>query len=200
MTGNTSVAGQLQADMTTIARESRKWNLSMGLYCPTQGGVNPPPLGGGFSISCVGCGHECLSPGLSRRFFDSSAPGLDNQVSEKGLVRRHCPASQGADTRHPRKTSGGNPERAYGSRPFHLFVSMPPNLAVSKLMRQLKGGTSHAMLNEFHLLRRQYWGRHMWARGYLCCGSGNVTDEVIKQYIAHQEDADEIFRIAGERL
>ena len=32
VTGNTSVAGQLQADMTTIARESRKWNLSMGLY------------------------------------------------------------------------------------------------------------------------------------------------------------------------
>ena len=65
-------------------------------------------------------------------------------------------------------------------------------------MRQLKGGTSHAMLNGFHLLRRQYWGRHMWARGYFCCGSGNVTDEVIKQYIAQQEDADETFRISGE--
>ena len=81
---------------------------------------------------------------------------------------------------------------------IHLFVSMPPNLAVSKLMRQLKGGTSHAMLNGFHLLRRQYWGRHMWAGGYFCCGSGNVTDEVIKQYIAQQEDADETFQISGE--
>lgn len=81
---------------------------------------------------------------------------------------------------------------------IHLFVSIPQNLAVSKLMQQLKGRTSHAMINEFSLLRRQYWGRHMWARGYFCCRSGNVTDEVIKQYIAQQEDTDETFRIEGE--
>lgn len=37
---------------------------------------------------------------------------------------------------------------------IHLFVSIPPNLAVSKLMQQLKGRTSHAMINEFPLLRR----------------------------------------------
>ena len=67
-----------------------------------------------------------------------------------------------------------------------------------KLMQQLKGRTAHAMINEFPLLRRQYWGRHMWARGYFCCSSGNVTDEVIKQYITQQEDADETFRIEGE--
>ncbi len=69
---------------------------------------------------------------------------------------------------------------------IHLFVSIPPNLAVSRLRRQLKGRTSHAMLNEFHLLRRQYWGHHIWARVYFCCRSGNVTDEMIKQYIAQQ--------------
>ena len=65
-------------------------------------------------------------------------------------------------------------------------------------MQQLKGRTAHAMINELPLLRRQYWGRHMWARGYFCCSSGNVTDEVIKQYITQQEDADETFRIEGE--
>ena len=32
VTMNTSVAGQLMADITTMARESRKWNLSIGLY------------------------------------------------------------------------------------------------------------------------------------------------------------------------
>ena len=66
------------------------------------------------------------------------------------------------------------------------------------MMQQLKGRTSHAMINEFALLRRQYWGRHMWARGYFCCSSGNVTDEIIKQYIAQQEEADDTFRIEGE--
>lgn len=81
---------------------------------------------------------------------------------------------------------------------IHLFVSIPPSLTVSKLMQQLKGRTSHAMINEFSALRRQYWGRHMWARGYFCCSSGNVTDEVIKQYIAQEEEADDTFRIEGE--
>ena len=35
------------------------WNDTF--YCPTQGGVKPPPLGGGFSVSFVVCGHEQLS-------------------------------------------------------------------------------------------------------------------------------------------
>ena len=81
---------------------------------------------------------------------------------------------------------------------IHLFVSTPPSLAVSKLMQQLKGQTSHALINKFPLLHRQYWEGHMWACGYFCCSSGNVTAEVIKQYIAQQEDADETFRIEGE--
>jgi len=81
---------------------------------------------------------------------------------------------------------------------IHLFVSIPPSLAVSKLVQQLKGKTSYTMLNEFPELRRQYWGRHIWARGYFCCSSGNVTDDMIRQYIAQQEESDDTFRIEGE--
>src|SRR5215831_3747705 len=37
------------------------------------------------------------------------------------------------------------------------------------------------------------------ARGYFCGSSGNVTDEVIKAYIAPQShDSDDVFRIEGE--
>ena len=81
---------------------------------------------------------------------------------------------------------------------IHIFVSIPPSLAVSKLVQQLKGKTSYTMLNEFPELRRQYWGRHIWARGYFCCSSGNVTDDMIRQYIAQQEESDDTFRIEGE--
>jgi intracellular multiplication protein IcmB len=42
VTQNLSVADQLQADMTTMARESRKWNLSIGLY--TQSIDDIPPI------------------------------------------------------------------------------------------------------------------------------------------------------------
>ncbi len=69
---------------------------------------------------------------------------------------------------------------------IHLLVSVPPNLSVSELMQRLKGRSSRKMLQEYTELRRQFWGRHFWARGYFAASSGNVTDEVIKQYIESQ--------------
>src|SRR5690349_4671095 len=68
----------------------------------------------------------------------------------------------------------------------HLLVSVPPNLSVSDLMQRLKGRSSRKLLQEFTELSRQFWGRHMWARGYFAASSGNVTDEIIKQYIEAQ--------------
>ena len=71
---------------------------------------------------------------------------------------------------------------------IHLLVSVPPNVAVSDLVQRLKGRSSRRMQEEFGELKRQYWGRHMWARGYFAVSTGNVTDEIIKQYIeSHKE-------------
>ena len=71
---------------------------------------------------------------------------------------------------------------------IHLLVSVPPNIAVSALVQRLKGRSSRRMQEEFGELKRQYWGRHMWARGYFAVSTGNVTDEIIKQYIElHKE-------------
>jgi len=81
----------------------------------------------------------------------------------------------------------------------HLFVSVPPQVTISRLVQRLKGKSSHSLLNEFAHMRKTFWGRHVWARGYFCCSSGNVTDDVIKAYIetqCHEEDAD--FRVEGE--
>lgn len=68
----------------------------------------------------------------------------------------------------------------------HLLLSVPPKLSVSKLMQLLKGRTSRKMLAEFEGLSREFWGRHLWARGYFAASTGNVTDEIIKQYIESQ--------------
>jgi putative transposase len=81
----------------------------------------------------------------------------------------------------------------------HRFVSSPPQVTTSRLVQRLKGKSSHYLLAEFAHLRRAFWGSHLWARGYLCCNSGNVTDDFIAAYIesqAHDEDVD--FRVEGE--
>jgi putative transposase len=68
----------------------------------------------------------------------------------------------------------------------HLFVSIPPQVTISRLVQRLKGKSSHHLLAEFAHLRKAFWDRHLWARGYFCCSSGNVTGEVITAYIADQ--------------
>ena len=68
----------------------------------------------------------------------------------------------------------------------HIFVSAPPHLSVSQLVKSIKGKTSRKMMMEFKTLSRAFWGRHIWARGYFVASSGNVTDEVIMKYIEQQ--------------
>ncbi|MDP6117175.1 MAG: IS200/IS605 family transposase [Planctomycetota bacterium] len=68
----------------------------------------------------------------------------------------------------------------------HLFVSAPPNMSPSKIMQAIKGKTSRKLMMEFRHISKTFWGRHLWARGYFVAGSGNVTDEVILEYIRLQ--------------
>jgi putative transposase len=69
----------------------------------------------------------------------------------------------------------------------HLLVSAPPHLSVSKLVQYIKGYTSRKLLQEYRDLNKEFWGQHLWARGYFAASSGNVTDEVILEYIKNQD-------------
>lgn len=40
---------------------------------------------------------------------------------------------------------------------------------------------------EYKELSKQYWGKHLWGRGYFAASSRNVTDEVIAEYIKTQD-------------
>ena len=80
----------------------------------------------------------------------------------------------------------------------HLLLSVPPNMAPSRVMQAIKGKTSHHLLQEFRRLRKEFWGRPLWARGYFVATSGNVTDEVISKYIELQgvePQDDDVFKV-----
>ena len=72
----------------------------------------------------------------------------------------------------------------------HLLVSIPPDIAVSELVQRMKGRSSRLMLQEFGELKKAYWGRHLRARGYFVASTGNVTDEIIAEYIEKQGQQD----------
>ena len=69
----------------------------------------------------------------------------------------------------------------------HLLVSVPPHLSASKLVQYIKGYSSRKLQMEYKELNQQFWGKHLWARGYFVASSGNVTDEVISEYIKNQD-------------
>jgi putative transposase len=69
----------------------------------------------------------------------------------------------------------------------HMFLSYRPQQDISSIVQWLKGTSSRVLLQEFAHLRKKFWGRHLWGRGYLAVSSGNITDAMIKSYIAEQE-------------
>ena len=61
----------------------------------------------------------------------------------------------------------------------------------------MKGSSSRKLLFEDKNLNKQYWGQHLWVRGYFVASSGNITDEMIKEYIENQDvEKDDDFQIA----
>ncbi len=69
----------------------------------------------------------------------------------------------------------------------HMFISYRPTQNVSKIMQWLKGISSRVLMSEFTHLKKEFWGKHLWSRGYMAVSSGNVTDEMIQEYIEQQE-------------
>ena len=36
-------------------------------------------------------------------------------------------------------------------------------------------------------MHKQFWGKHLWARGYLAVSSGMITDAMVEEHIQEQE-------------
>lgn len=73
----------------------------------------------------------------------------------------------------------------------HILVSIDPSTSISTLVKYLKGKTSRKLQMEFPDLKKRYWGQHLWARGYFAVSVGNVSAEMIKEYIEHHFEGDE---------
>ena len=69
----------------------------------------------------------------------------------------------------------------------HMHVEYPPSLSISILVKKLKGRTSHHLQMEFPELKK-YWGQHFWAVGYGVWSTGNITDEMVQEYLEHHRD------------
>ena len=104
---------------------------------------------------------------------------LDKKISERLRIL----LIQGSRIRAIRIIKGNITENH-----VHMLVSCPPTISVSKMIQYLKGRSSKILQEEFPLLKKRYWGQHLWSPGYFCRSVGTVTQEMIKEYIDNQTD------------
>ena len=69
----------------------------------------------------------------------------------------------------------------------HLYVSYPPNVSVSDMMKSIKGMTSRKLQQEYPNLGKSYWGKHFWAVGYGAFSAGEVNDKTIQNYLKQHD-------------
>ena len=70
----------------------------------------------------------------------------------------------------------------------HMMISIPPKYAVSQVIGFIKGKSAIHIARVYAGRKRNYVGQHFWARGYFASTVGR--DEVIREYIRHQEAED----------
>ena len=56
-------------------------------------------------------------------------------------------------------------EGVLSSDHIHMFVSVPPHVAISDLMQRAKGRSSYKIQMEFPEIRKRYWGRRFLGPG-----------------------------------
>ena len=67
----------------------------------------------------------------------------------------------------------------------HLVLSIPPKYSVSEMVGFLKGKSAIKMFDKYLDLKKRYWGRHFWAKGY-CVSTVGLDEEQIRKYVRWQ--------------
>ncbi len=70
----------------------------------------------------------------------------------------------------------------------HMHLEYPPLKSIGDLVKGLKGRTSRLLQKEFPELGKRYWGKHMWGIGCGALSTGNITVDLIQEYLNHHKD------------
>lgn len=69
----------------------------------------------------------------------------------------------------------------------HLLISLSPKYAIADEVAMLKGVTSRIVRRDFGDYLKQFlWRGSFWSQSYFIASSGEVTLDVLKQYVENQ--------------
>jgi len=70
----------------------------------------------------------------------------------------------------------------------HMQIEYPPSKSISELVKRLKGRTARLLQQEFPELQKRYWGKYFEAVGYGAWSTGNLTEEMVAEYLEHHRN------------
>lgn len=115
-------------------------------------------------IWCVKYRRKVLTPQISSRLYQ-----LTNDIGkEKGFAVIQCKVGE--------------------SDHVHCFVSAPPKISVTQIVKYLKGISGNTLLKEFPELRQYLWKGQLWNGSYFCETIGSTSEENILKYIERQRN------------
>ena len=82
---------------------------------------------------------------------------------------------------------------------IHMLLMIPPKYSVANTIGFLKGKSAIRIFRDYLQVKRNFTGRHFWARGY-CVSTVGLDEQMIRQYIKnqeHEEKRQEQMRLEG---
>lgn len=71
---------------------------------------------------------------------------------------------------------------------IHLFISAPPTIAPTEIVKILKSVSANEIFKAFpNLKKTKFWASGLWSKGYYIGTAGAVSSEIIKKYIQDQK-------------
>ena len=74
----------------------------------------------------------------------------------------------------------------------HIHIEYAPKLSISEIAKRVKGRSSRILQKEFPHLKKRYWGRRFWGRGFGVWSTGNITEEMVQNYLEHHRRPNDI--------
>ena len=115
-------------------------------------------------VWCVKYRRKVLTPEISTRLYT-----LVSEIGvEKGFYVVECKVGESDHVR--------------------CFVSAPPKISVTQIVKYLKGISGNTLLKEFPELRNHLWKGQLWNGSYFCETIGSTSEENILRYIERQKN------------
>ena len=115
-------------------------------------------------VWCVKYRRKVLKPEIANRLYEL----LKAIGNEKGFTVVDCKVGE--------------------SDHVHCFVSAPPKISVTQIVKYLKGISGNTLLKEYPDLRKYLWKGQLWNGSYFCETIGSTSEENILKYIERQKN------------